>query len=222
MQRKKRLFKHWWNHHMKHVDGWKRPHIFCVFRPTCIFASVLLYVLRRRGFFSLSILQNQHTRELISAWKTSHKHNKDRSQLHELLPGTWSWVNTQYTNSTRGASSVFCRINTQALEKGHTNTTTKTGVAYGNSHLGHVSKYKVHKLHQKCILSILPSGMRPISQEIWILVLHMHPCQSSLFSFAICCLRCHCHWIITSGLLKNSVFRKTQNNRNDRSFTFKL
>ena len=48
-------------------------------------------------------MQNQHTRELISAWKTSHKHNsKDLSCLRTL---TW-----------------------------------------------HVSKCKVHKLHQRCVL----------------------------------------------------------------------
>ena len=45
----------------------------------------------------------QHTRELISAQKTSHKHNnKDVSRLR-LSPGIC--VNTRYINSTRGTSS---------------------------------------------------------------------------------------------------------------------
>ena len=49
-------------------------------------------------------VQNQHTRELIRAWKTSHKYNnKDPSCLRELSPGIC--VNTRYTNSTRGISS---------------------------------------------------------------------------------------------------------------------
>ena len=32
-------------------------------------------------------MQNHHTRELISARNTSHKHNKDLSRLRELSPG---------------------------------------------------------------------------------------------------------------------------------------
>ena len=35
------------------------------------------------------LVQTQHTRELISTWKTSHKHNKDLSRLGYLSPGTW-------------------------------------------------------------------------------------------------------------------------------------
>ena len=48
------------------------------------------------------------------------------------------------------------KINTQgiqsALERRHTNPTTKTRIAYGNSHLA-CNKYKVHKFHQSCILN---------------------------------------------------------------------
>ena len=48
--------------------------------------------------------QNQHTRELITAQKTSPKHNnKDPSPLRYLSPGMH--VNTRYVNSTRGTSS---------------------------------------------------------------------------------------------------------------------
>ena len=48
--------------------------------------------------------QNQHTRELISAQKTSHKHNhKDLCRLQKLSTGMQ--VSTRYINSTRGTSS---------------------------------------------------------------------------------------------------------------------
>ena len=50
-------------------------------------------------------IQNQHTRELISAWNMEHKYNKnDLSCLQWLSPGTC--VNTRYINSTRGTSSI--------------------------------------------------------------------------------------------------------------------
>ena len=46
---------------------------------------------------------SQHARELITAWKTSHKHNnKDLSRLWQLSPGMH--VNTRDMNSTRGTS----------------------------------------------------------------------------------------------------------------------
>ena len=45
-------------------------------------------------------VQNQHTRELISAWN---KHNKGLSHLQLLSPGMH--VNTRHINSTRGTSS---------------------------------------------------------------------------------------------------------------------
>ena len=43
-----------------------------------------------------ALMQNQHTRELISTWKTSHKHNKDlskRVKLHQryMLKSWWWW-----------------------------------------------------------------------------------------------------------------------------------
>ena len=46
--------------------------------------------------------QNQHTRELISAQKTSHKH-KDPCHLQQLSTGMR--VSTRYINSTKGTSS---------------------------------------------------------------------------------------------------------------------
>ena len=39
-----------------------------------------------------------------------------------------------------------------ARKTSHINTTTKTSVACGNSHLAHASKYNGHKLHQRYIL----------------------------------------------------------------------
>ena len=49
-------------------------------------------------------VQNQHTRELISVWKTSHKRNsKDLICLLLLTPGMR--VNTRHINCTRGTSS---------------------------------------------------------------------------------------------------------------------
>ena len=49
-------------------------------------------------------LLNQHTREITSVQKTSHKHNnKDLSYLRYLSPVTR--VNTKYINSTRVTSS---------------------------------------------------------------------------------------------------------------------
>ena len=51
--------------------------------------------------------EHQHTRELISARKMSHKHNnKDLSRLGWLLTGMR--VNTRYIKSTRGACSWTC------------------------------------------------------------------------------------------------------------------
>ena len=50
-----------------------------------------------------SPLQNQQTRELISAWKSSHKHNnKDLSSIRWLSPGMQ--VNKRCVNSTRSTS----------------------------------------------------------------------------------------------------------------------
>ena len=52
---------------------------------------------------SRASLQNQQTRELISAWKSSHKrNNKDLSSIRWLPPGMW--VNKRCVNSTRGTS----------------------------------------------------------------------------------------------------------------------
>ena len=47
---------------------------------------------------------NQHTRELISAWKTSHKYNKDLSRLRLWYLSPDMHVNTRYINSTWGTS----------------------------------------------------------------------------------------------------------------------
>ena len=53
--------------------------------------------------FSLTSLHLLHTRGLICAWKSSHKHsNKDLSHLQKRSPGMC--VNTSYINSTRGTS----------------------------------------------------------------------------------------------------------------------
>ena len=50
-------------------------------------------------------MKTQHTRELISARKTSHKYNnKDLRRLQYLSPGMR--VNTRYINSTRATSSA--------------------------------------------------------------------------------------------------------------------
>ena len=60
---------------------------------------------------SLTEIQRQHTRELISTWKTSHKHNnKDLRCLRSLSPGMW--VNTRDINPTRGTYKhlVFTRM----------------------------------------------------------------------------------------------------------------
>ena len=45
------------------------------------------------------LMQNQHTRELISAWKMSHKHICDNS--------AGKWVNIRYINSTSSTSQVY-------------------------------------------------------------------------------------------------------------------
>ena len=60
---------------------------------------------------SLTEIQRQHTWELISAWKTSHKHNnKDLRCLPSLSPGMR--VNTRDINPTRGTFKhlVFTRM----------------------------------------------------------------------------------------------------------------
>ena len=60
---------------------------------------------------SLTEIQRQHTRELISTWKTSHKHNnEDLRCLRSLSPGMR--VNTRDVNPTRGTfkSLVFTRM----------------------------------------------------------------------------------------------------------------
>ena len=52
------------------------------------------------------LVQNQHTRELISARKTSHKHNNtDLSRLRRLSSGMH--INTRYINSTSGTPSAI-------------------------------------------------------------------------------------------------------------------
>ena len=60
---------------------------------------------------SLTKIQRQHTKELISTWKTSHKHNnKDLRCLQSLPPGMR--VNTRDINPTRGTFKylVFIRM----------------------------------------------------------------------------------------------------------------
>ena len=54
--------------------------------------------------FLVLLVKNQHTKELISTRKTSHKHsNKDLSHLQQPSPGMQA--HTRYMNSTRGTSN---------------------------------------------------------------------------------------------------------------------
>ena len=54
-------------------------HVFFVIR--CLYSAVSLTLVKEQHFIRIIIIiksKNQHTRELISARKTSYKHNKDR------------------------------------------------------------------------------------------------------------------------------------------------
>ena len=78
-----------------------------------------------------ALVQNQHTRELISARSTSHKHNNK-----DLCNSPGMRVTTRYINSTRVTAS-------KPHQRPESPTVTFTW---------HASKYKVHKLHQRYIL----------------------------------------------------------------------
>jgi len=55
------------------------------------------------------VTENQHTSELISMWKMSHKHsNKDPSHQQWLSPAMC--VNTRYINSTTGMLLCLCDV----------------------------------------------------------------------------------------------------------------
>ena len=72
--------------------------------PLCRVAEISVWNSIHENTHFITSLMNQHTRELISAWKTSHKHNnKDPSRQRKFSAGTW--VNPRYTNSTTGTSS---------------------------------------------------------------------------------------------------------------------
>ena len=71
--------------------------------PLCRDAEMSVWNSIHENAHFITSLMNQHTRELISAWKTSHKHNnKDPSHQRKFSAGMW--VNPRYTNSTTGTS----------------------------------------------------------------------------------------------------------------------
>ena len=124
--------------------------ILCVFWSYFWTLAARFVASFRFSWYRLSWILNQHTREIISAPKMSHKHDKkDLSRLRSLSPGVR--VNSRYINSTTGTSSTLERRSARISSSldGLLNSTPATSLVFCPGRALHLLTTHVWSLREK-------------------------------------------------------------------------